>query len=413
MTIRPLALAAVAVSAFAVSLLAAPAAAAQPSGLPAPAAEALAAIERAGSDSHSDALLVLRDGEVLLERYREGEPAPIELMSATKSVVAIGVGLLLAQEHLESLDAPVSTWYPEWRQGRKADITVRMLLEHTSGLQNTPNAGAEIYPAPDVVQLALAAELDSAPGDRFSYNNKATNLLAGVIARASGQPMDEYLAEHLFAPLGIEPDTWHRDDAGNPHAMAGLPLTARDAARLGQLLLDDGRLADGTRLLPEGFVEEMFAPGARSERVGLLWWRVPEWQRVTLDEGATAYLAANEASADFIDALRPLAGRGFDSIDDALRASLGEGYVEPWVEQVRERGLDSRKVFNVEDGPVVAYRADGYLGQYIVVVPAQRLVAVRQIRSREGEGTHPPDSDYPGFSRDVIALAQALSGDTP
>src|SRR5690606_2836438 len=165
----------------------------------------LAAIERAGTDSHSDSLLVIRDGEVLLERYRDGEPAPIELMSATKSVVAIGIGLLLAQDHLESLDAPVSTWYPEWRQGRKADITVRMLLDHSSGLQNTPNAGAEIYPAPDVVQLALAAELDSAPGDRFAYNNKATNLLAGVVAQASGQPMDEYLAEHLFAPLGIEP----------------------------------------------------------------------------------------------------------------------------------------------------------------------------------------------------------------
>src|SRR5690554_5176523 len=116
MTIRPFALAAAAVSAFAVFFLAAPAAAVQPPALPAPAAEALAAIERASSDSHSDALLVLRDGEVLLERYREGVPAPIELMSATKSVVAIGVGLLLAQTHLESLDAPVSTWYPEWRQ---------------------------------------------------------------------------------------------------------------------------------------------------------------------------------------------------------------------------------------------------------------------------------------------------------
>src|SRR5690606_16009211 len=210
-----------------------------------------------------------RDGEVLLERYSDAGPAPIELMSATKSVVALGIGRLLAQGHLESLDVPVSTWYPEWRQGRKADITVRMLLDHTSGLQNVANAGAEIYPAPDVIQLALAAELDATPGEEFAYNNKATNLLAGVIASASGQPMDEYLGEHLFAHLGIEAGDWYRDQAGNPHAMAGLPLTARDAARIGQLLLADGRLQDGTRLLPEGFVEELFAPSARSEQVGL------------------------------------------------------------------------------------------------------------------------------------------------
>lgn len=401
------------VAALAVSFSLMPVAVAQPPALPAPAAGALAAIERAGRDSHSDALLVMRDGEVLLEHYADEGSGPIELMSATKSVVAVGIGRLLAQGHLESLDAPVSTWFPEWRQGRKADITVRMLLEHTSGLQNTPNAGAEIYPAPDVVQLALAAELVSDPGEKFAYNNKATNLLAGVFARASGQPMDEYVARHLFAPLGIEAGKWVRDEAGNPHAMAGLPLTARDAARIGRLLLDDGVAPDGTRLLPEGFVEELFAPSAGWEGVGLLWWRVPEWERYALEGGALAYLAANDVPGDFIDAMRPLAGRSFDSAGDALRAALGDDYAEPWREHVLGPGLDPRNLFEVEKGPVVAWRADGYLGQYIVVIPEQRLVAVRQIRSREAEGTHPPDSGYPAFIRDVIALAQALAAGTP
>src|SRR5690554_2621790 len=413
MMIRSLLSTAAMLAAFAVSPLLAPAAAAQPGVLPAPAARALAVIERAGRDSHSDALLVTRDGEVLLEHYSDDGRVPIELMSATKSVVALGIGVLLAQDRLESLDAPVSTWYPEWRQGRKADITVRMLLEHTSGLQNEPNAGAEIYPAPDVVQLALAAELDSVPGEEFSYNNKATNLLAGVVARASGQPTDEYLGEHLFGPLGIEAGQWHRDEAGNPHAMAGLRLAARDAARLGQLLFDDGRLADGTRLLPDGFVDALFAPGARSEHVGLLWWRLPAWQRITLGDDAIAYLAANDVPVEFIDALRPLAGRSFDSAEDALQAALGGEYVQRWMEQVVAPGLDVQEVFDVENGPVAAYGANGYLGQYIVVVPQQRLVAVRQICSREGEGTHPPDSGYADFPNDVIALAQALSGDAP
>lgn len=388
-----------------------PAAAAGPPALPLDASEALEAIARAGVESHSDALLVIRDGEVLLERYSDAGPAPIELMSATKSVVALGIGRLLAQGHLESLDVPVSTWYPEWRQGRKADITVRMLLDHTSGLQNVANAGAEIYPAPDVVQLALAAELDATPGEEFAYNNKATNLLAGVIARASGQPMDEYLGEHLFAHLGIEAGDWYRDQAGNPHAMAGLPLTARDAARIGQLLLADGRLQDGTRLLPEGFVEELFAPSARSEQVGLLWWRIPEWQRVSLRDGAGDYLAAHGVAEAFIAALRPLAGQDFASARDALRKALGEGYAEQWMEQVAARGLEVSEVFDQTRGPAVGYRADGYLGQHIVVVPQQCLVAVRQIRSREAEGAHPPDSGYPGFPGDVISLARAFSAD--
>lgn len=410
MTFRPLL---IATSAFLCTsfLLVAPATAAPP--LPAPAAEALATIERAGRDSHSDALLVMHDGEILLEHHGDGEAGPIELMSATKSVVALGIGLLLADGHLDSLDAPVSTWYPEWRQGRKADVTVRMLLDHTSGLQNTPNAGAEIYPAPDVVQLALAAELDSAPGEAFSYNNKATNLLAGVIHQASGMPMDDYLGARLFAPLGIEAGPWHRDAAGNPHAMAGLPLAARDAAKLGQLLLDDGRLPDGTRLLPEGFVDALFAASAASDRVGLLWWRVPEWERVTLRDDAGARLSAQGVDAEVAAALASIAGRSFGSVLEALKAALGEDYGLRYTSEVAARGLKRGDLFDEARGPVVGYEANGYLGQYIVVVPEQRVVAVRQIRSREADGTHPPDSDYARFARDVTTLARGLPASTP
>ncbi len=398
--------------AFALAALPCVALAAPAPDRPGTTAEALARIERTGRDSHSDALLVMRDGEVLLEHHADGAHEPIELMSATKSVVALGIGLLVADGHLASLDLPVATWFPEWRQGRKRGITVRMLLEHTSGLQNDPNAGAEIYPAPDVVQLALAAELDSAPGETFAYNNKATNLLAGVIERAAGKPMDVYLGERLFAPLGITPGAWHRDEAGHPHAMAGLPLTARDAARLGQLLLDDGRLADGRRLLPEGFVDQLFAASARSPRVGLLWWRVPEWEQVVLREDAAARMAAQGVDQGTAAALQAIAGRAFDGVLDALQAALGDDYAETYMRDIAGRGLTRADLFDETTGPVAAYEANGYLGQSIVVVPAQRLVAVRQIRSREAEGTHPADSDYPRFPRDVIALAQALA-DTP
>ncbi len=386
-------------------------AAAGAASMPASAREALQTIARKGAEQHSDALLVMHDGTVLLEDDGDGPPGTIELMSATKSVVALGIGLLLADGHLDALDAPVSTWFPEWRQGRKAQITVRMLLDHTSGLQDIPNAGAEIYPAPDVVQLALAAELDSAPGERMRYNNKATNLLAGVIARASGRPMDAYLRDRLFVPLGMSPGMWYRDDAGNPHGMAGLPLTARDAAKLGQLLLDDGVAPDGTRLLPEGFVEALFAPGARSDAVGLLWWRRPAWQVFSLRADAAGHLAAAGVSAGFIEALQPLAGRRFDDVTGALREALGDDFAERYGREINARGLTRSDVFDERSGPVVAYEANGYLGQFIVVVPGQRLVAVRQIRSREMDGTHPPDSGYADFSRDVIALAQALGGD--
>ena len=79
-------------------------------------------------------------------------------MSATKSIVSLAIGRLIDSGKITSLDQPVSDFYPEWKQGRKKLITVRHLLNHTSGIQNPPIT-TEIYASPDFVQLALAAEL--------------------------------------------------------------------------------------------------------------------------------------------------------------------------------------------------------------------------------------------------------------
>lgn len=376
---------------------------------PGSARQQLEKIERAASESRTDALLIMRDGEVLLERFASEDRSPIELMSATKSIVALGIGLLIADGHLESIDTPVHRFYPEWAQGLKRDITVRMLLEHTSGLQNHPNAGAEIEPAPDVVQLALAADLDAVPGETFSYNNKATNLLAGVIAKASGEPMDVYLQRRLFDPLAIKPGPWLKDAADNPWGMAGLSLTAADAAKLGQLLLDDGVTPDGARLLPEGFVASLFTPGARSERVGLLWWRAPAWETYELLSVAGERLRAKGVPANVAAALGTLAGRRFDSrnaVLEAMAAALGPGGNDVYGREIRQRGLSIDDLFENRRGPAAAYLADGYLGQYIVVVPEKRLVAVRQIRRRDDHRS--PQDNYGAFSADVIALAGAL-----
>jgi CubicO group peptidase (beta-lactamase class C family) len=152
-----------------------------------------------GRQTSSDAVLVWKDGREIGHYYRgDHAPRPIELMSVTKSVVALGIGQLLDQGKIQSLQQPVADFYPEWRQGRKRAITVRMLMDHTSGLQNVPRADVEIHPAPDAIQLALAAELSSAPGAAASYNNKAVNLLAGIIEKASGQPMDVFFRDGLF-----------------------------------------------------------------------------------------------------------------------------------------------------------------------------------------------------------------------
>src|SRR5690606_32950435 len=169
---------------------------------------ALDAIIQGSERTGTDALVILKDGKVAYKNYFGKSEKPIEAMSATKSIVGLAIGLLIDHGHLKSLDVPVSDIYPEWRQGKKRLITVRHLLDHTSGIQNLANAGVEVETSPDVVHLARAAELDDEPGTKFSYNNKATNLLAGIVEKASGLKLDAFLKKHLFDQIGIGDVSW-------------------------------------------------------------------------------------------------------------------------------------------------------------------------------------------------------------
>jgi len=229
-----------------------------------------AAAERAGSDS----VVLVKDDIVIAEWYFDKKERPIELMSVLKSLVSLGVGRLVTLEMIDSVDQPVHTFYPEWNQGRKKEITIRHLLNHTSGLQNLPSAGAEIYPSPNAIKLALAAELADDPGAAFSYNNKAVNLLAGIIEKASGQRMDLFFASEVFGPMGIDIHQWYFDESGNPHAMAGLKLFARDLAKFGQLVLAKG-VWDGQPLVSPEYIDAMLDQGQPYDaRFGWLWWRL-------------------------------------------------------------------------------------------------------------------------------------------
>ena len=368
---------------------------------------ALSALEQRSTEAASDALLLMRGDAVLLQRHAAGGERAIELMSATKSVVAMAVGCLLHEGRLDSLDAPIHRWYPEWKQGRKQQISLRMLMDHSSGLQNDPRAHAEIYPAPDGVQLALAAELDSAPGERFAYNNKATNLIAGVVERAAGEPLDALAQRCLFDPLGIADIQWERDQAGHPRVMAGLSMRASDLAALGRLLLDDGRHGD-RRLLPEGYAAQLFAASSASTESGLLWWRVPAYLRYHVDPAHRQQAIARGAPAELVNALAPLDGHSYEdqgALMQALAETLGPEWQTRWAQGLRASGLGPAALFRVEVGPIVAYAAEGYLGQALVLVPDADLVAVRQIASRPD---HTDARNFADFRRQVLAVAQAL-----
>lgn len=366
--------------------------------------EALKQLLQGAEASHSSAVVILKNGKLVGEWSFGKAPARIEAMSVTKSIAGLAVLKLLADGRIPSLDVPLYTYLPEWNQGRKKDITLRHLLTHTSGLQANRTT-EEIYRSPDFVKLALAAELSEPPGTVLRYNNKAVNLLGAIVQKVSGQRLDRYLGEALFKPMGITDFTWTLDDAGNPHVMSGLQLRPMDLAKLGQLLADGG-MWQGRRLLPADLVKQATTPG---EGVfagsGLLWWPQAAWERLTVDDALLAKWKQAGVPDSLLQDMAPLKGRTFDS-RPAYFEALG-ARMPAIQKEVLGRNL---KPATVEKGPLVGFNANGDLGQYLVVIPEQRLVAVRMFTPPEEMQTRPDESI---FFMDFIPRALALVGSGP
>lgn len=150
-------------------------------------------------------------------------------------------------------------------------------------MQNLPNTSFEIYPSPDFIKLALAAEIKDKPGSVFSYNNKAANLLAGIVQYVSKMKLDNYLSEKIFEPMGINNYKWKRDDEGNPQCMAGFQVNPKDMAKLGQLFINKGKW-EGKLLINADWFTETVKPNNLNKESGLLWWIEYAKTKATIDD---------------------------------------------------------------------------------------------------------------------------------
>jgi CubicO group peptidase (beta-lactamase class C family) len=209
-------------------------------------------------------LLVARHGRLVFEGYyhggRPGFRAPVH--SITKSVTSALVGIALRDGKLPDLDRQVLDYFPHVAplviDTRAHRITLRHLLTMSAGWVVSgsilTNGGLDVLSAGDPAIAAFSRPLLAAPGTRFGYDNGASHLLSLVLAEATGQPIGEFARRELFLPLGIHRPAWQEDANGTPLGAAGLHLTPRELAKLGQLFLQRGRW-NGKQLVPQDYVD--------------------------------------------------------------------------------------------------------------------------------------------------------------
>jgi CubicO group peptidase (beta-lactamase class C family) len=213
-------------------------------------------------------LLVIKDGQILVERYQYDRKPTDRLTSNSmaKSLVSIGIGLALSDQRIRSLDDKAVEYVPELKGNIYGETTIRNLLRMASGARfiednNTRNDDAAkfavLHGTKGSIPAILAFNEREAPqGQRFHYASIETQVLTVVLRAATGKPPSEYLAERVWQPMGAEADaTWITAPDGLERGAAFFNATLRDWGRLGMLLANDGAL-NGTQIIPRDYLLE-------------------------------------------------------------------------------------------------------------------------------------------------------------
>jgi len=249
--------------------------------------------------TRTNALIIIKDGRIVAERYRNytDRHSRFLAMSMSKSVTSILVGIAIDQGKITSLDDQVTAYIPELKGSAYDGVTLRNAIDMKTGVDR--DDGAQLKPGtPDAAMrekiLITGAEpatyeasrvkRKAPPGGAFEYSTLNTTVMAWVLERATGQKYIDFMTANLWQPLGAEADAFWmmagQGAAAAPVAGMGFNATARDYARIGLLMLNKGR-AEGRQIVSERWVAEStegpHTPNSPGAEYGYqhFWWTTP------------------------------------------------------------------------------------------------------------------------------------------
>ncbi len=263
-------------------------------------------------------LIVVKDGTVVYERYELGNGPSTRWISysVAKSVTSLLVGAAIKDGYITSVDERVTDYLPRLKKSSYDKSTIRNLLQMSSGVEwdeDYADPESDINTAPwdtlGVYEYLRNKPRTSKPGRVFNYNTAETNLIGTLLRSAIGNNLSTYLSEKIWQPFGMEHDAYWvlSEPGGGEFGGSSLNATLRDFARIGLFALHDGRLQDGTQVLPEGWMKESVTPSAGYDGYGYLWWLSEGGafraagifgQGIYIDPAANIVIAMHSAWAD-------------------------------------------------------------------------------------------------------------------
>lgn len=231
--------------------------------------------------TYTNALVIVKHGKIVAEIYRNetNETTHFISFSMAKSITSILIGLAVADGHIHSIDDDITRYVPELKDSAYDGVTIRQALQMRSGANYEEQY---VLSHPDLLSAAFEESLVEnrmpfvgftramtrkyPPGTHYNYSTFESCVLGWVLERATKQRLAPYMTERLWKPAGMESyGFWMVDaegDAGREFAGGGFNAVARDYARLGLLMLGNGKAGE-RQVVPQNWVGESTIPGTR------------------------------------------------------------------------------------------------------------------------------------------------------
>jgi len=217
-------------------------------------------------------MLVMQNGRTIFEHYANGGSANRRwpIFSGTKSFWGIAA-LAAVQEGLFRLDDPVSDTITEWRSDpRKSQITIRQLLSQTDGIEGASRLQRASIRDRNAMAIALPSAAE--PGSAFIYGPSHLQIFSELLQRKlGGRSVIRYFEAHVANRLGLHDLKYKKDARGNPLPATGFELTAREWARLGELVIGNGNY-HRRQIVPSNILREAFVGSQVNPAYGLTFW---------------------------------------------------------------------------------------------------------------------------------------------
>ena len=217
-------------------------------------------------------MLVMQNGRTVFEHYANGGIADGRwpIFSGTKSFWGIAA-LTAVQDGLFQLDERVADTITEWKSDpRKSQITIRQLLNLTDGIEPAPHLHSQLIRDRDA--MAVRLPIVATPGSVFTYGPSHLQIFSELLRRRlNGRSTISYFAERVAGPLGLSSLEYKKDSLSRPLLASGFEVSAREWARLGELVLGHGNY-HGHQIVSASLLRQAFAGSSANPSYGLTFW---------------------------------------------------------------------------------------------------------------------------------------------